>query len=263
MSMVLDHVSVQTPVVDAAVEMLRDQLGLITVRTLAAPDRHGRVYLDRGYLEVAKGTAASLALFFLRYDQFDHTRAALEGRGLRTRASLYEGIDGIWEDIEIDAGTAAPLPHLTRRTTPPEVAANWPPPLAAPQPCGAEALAAVHLRVPRLEPALEIYERLLGVPAMKLTARSAVYEMTSGRIVLQEVTELSPAIVGLELRVTALGDTQGYLSALGTKTWRADDALWVDLPGGWHLGFCEAAAGGLPSGAAHPARPVFGTAEAP
>ena len=103
MSMVLDHVSVQTPVVDAAVEMLRDQLGLITVRTLAAPDRHGRVYLDCSYLEVAKGTAASLALFFLRYDQFDHTRAALEGRGLRTRASLYEGIDGIrryFADIE-------------------------------------------------------------------------------------------------------------------------------------------------------------------
>jgi hypothetical protein len=243
--------------------MLRDQLGLITVRTPAAPDRHGRVYLDCSYLEVAKGTAASLALFFLRYDQLDHTRAALEGRGLRTRASKYEWIDGIWEDIEMDAGTAAPLPHSTRRTTPPQVAASWPLPLAAPRPRGAEALAAVRLRVPRLEPALESYERLLGVPAMKLTARSAVYETTSGQIVLQEVTELSPAIVGLALRVTALGHAQRYLAALRTKTWRADDALWVDLPGGWHVGFCEAAAGGLPSGAAHPARPVFGTAESP
>ena len=64
MGLVLDHVSVQAPAFDAAVEMLRDRLGLVTTPTPAAPLRHGRVYLDRSYLEVAAGADSSLALFF-------------------------------------------------------------------------------------------------------------------------------------------------------------------------------------------------------
>ena len=39
--------------------------------------------------------------------------------------------------------------------------------------------------------------------------------------------------------MASLGQTQRFLSALGTKTWCADEALWTDLPGGWRLGFCE------------------------
>jgi hypothetical protein len=134
---------------------------------------------------------------------------------------------------------AAPLPFLVRRTTPTEVAEGWPPPLAARHPCGAEAPAAVHLRVPRLEPAVAIYERLLGSPATALGPGGAVHRVGSGRIVLREVADLTPAIVGLELRVASPGQTERCLSALGTKTWRAEGALWADHPGGWHLGFCE------------------------
>jgi hypothetical protein len=240
MTLVLDHVSVQVPAQAAMIAMLRDRLGLITTRTPAAPDRHGRVYLDRSYLEIAAGTEASLPFFFLRYDRLDHTLDALRGRGLRVRAGLYQGLDGIWEEIELDAGTAAPLPFLIRRTTPPEVARDWPPPLASPHPCGAEALAAVHLRVPGLEPALETYERLLGSPAMTAGAGGAVHPVGSGRIVFREAAGISPAIIGFELRVASLEQTRQHLSALGTKTWRADGALWTDLPGGGRLGFCTA-----------------------
>jgi hypothetical protein len=240
MSPVLDHASVQAPGFDAAIEMLRDHLGLMTTPTPAAPHRHGRVYLDRSYLEVAAGADASLALFFLRFDQLAPTLEALEERGLRARASLYEGLDGTWEDIEIDAGSTTPLPFLVRRKTPTEVAEDWPPPLEVPHPCGAEALAAVHLRVPRLGPAVAIYERLLGSPAAVLRPGDAIHRVGSGRIVLHEAADLTPAIIGLELRVASLEETEGCLSALGTKTWRAEGALWAEHPGGWRLGFCEA-----------------------
>jgi hypothetical protein len=260
MSLVLDHISLQAPGVDSAATLLRDHFGLITTRTPAAPERHGRVYLDRSSLEVATGAETSIALFFLRYDQLDHTLEALGGRGLRARAALYEGTDGVWEDIAIDAGTAVPLPFLTRRTTPAEAARDWPPPLTAPHPCGATALAAVHLRVPRLEPALEIYERLLGSPAAKLGERRAVYQVHAGRIVLREATELLPAIVGFELQVASLERTQRFLSALGTTTHHADGALWTDPPNGWRLGFCEGAADEAPRGAAD--RPALHPSEA-
>ena len=239
MSLVLDHVSVQAPAVDAAVAMLRDRLGLVTTLTPAAPHRHGRVYLDRSYLEVAAGAEVSLALFFLRFGQVEPTLAALEGRGLRALATLYEGLDGTWENIEIDAGMATPMPFLVRRITPTEVAEGWPPPLAAPHPCGAEALAAVHLRVPRLGPAVAIYERLLGSPATALGAGGAEHRVSSGRIVLQEAADLTPAIIGLELKVASPEQTERRLSALGTKTRRAEGVLWADHPGGWLLGFCE------------------------
>ena len=239
MNLVLDHASLQVPRVGSAVTLLHDRFGLVTTPTPAAPHRHGRVYLDRSYVEVAAGADASLALFFLRFDRLAPTLEALKRRGLRARASLYEGLDGTWEDIEIDAGAATPLPFLVRRTAPAEVAAGWPPPLAVPHPCGAEALAAVHLRLPWLGPALATYERLLGSPATALGPGGAVHQVCSGRIVLHEVADLPPAIIGLELRVASLGETERCLSALGTRTWRAEGALWADHPGGWLLGFCE------------------------
>jgi hypothetical protein len=250
MTLALDHVSLQAPNVDSAVRLLHDRFGLVTTRTPAAPERHGRVYLDRSYLEVAPGAEAALAHFFLRYDRLDHTLGALTGRGLRARAALYEGTDGVWEDVALDAGTAPPLPFLTRRTAPAEVAPDWPPPLAAPHRCGATALAAVHLRVPRLQPALDVYERLLGSQPAKLGERSAVYRVNAGRIVLREATDLPPAIVGFELRVASLAQTRHFLSALGTGTQHADGALWADPANGWRLGFCEAAAGDPPRRAA-------------
>src|SRR5262245_17995335 len=106
MSLVLDHASVQAPAVDVAVAMFRDRLGLFTTPTPAAPHRHGRIYLDRSYVEVAAGPVESLAYFFLRFDQLDPTLDALKERGLRARASLYEGVDGTWEEIEVDARMA-------------------------------------------------------------------------------------------------------------------------------------------------------------
>lgn len=240
MTLLLDHVSVQTPAQEAMIALLGDRIGLITTRTAAAPDRHGRVHLDRSYLEIAAGTEASLPFFFLRFDRLDATLDALEGRGLRARAGSYQGCDGIWEEIAIDGDTAVPLPFLIRRTTPPEVARDWPPPLAAPHPCGALALAAVHLRVAGLKRGVEIYERLLGAPALTVGAASALHQVGSGRIVLHEAAELPPAIVGLELRVASLEHTQQYLAARGTQTRHVEGVLWTTLPGGWDLGFCAA-----------------------
>src|SRR5262245_11579764 len=133
MGFALDHVSLETPAWNTAVDTLRDRFGLSTTQTPARPDRHGRVYLDRGYLEVALGVEAALTWFFLRYDELDPTVAALRGRGLRVRAGLYQGVDGVWEEVAIDADGMVPLPFLIRRITPEEVARDWPPPLVAPQ----------------------------------------------------------------------------------------------------------------------------------
>lgn len=198
----LDHASIEVPDFADAVDQLDERLGLGVTVSPEAPDRHGRVYLDRAYLEVAARPDAQtwdVTSYFLRYSDPHDLRSHLDRAGLEYRHQVYEGVDGRWDDIELDVAEV-PVPILVRRTEPAEVARNWPPPLHHPHRCGASTLAAVHLPVASIEAAVDVYARLLGVeapPPLSGAApgrRYAVFHLGSGTIVLVEGGE-RPAIV--------------------------------------------------------------------
>jgi glyoxalase-like protein len=189
----LDHASVEVPELGTAIGHLERRLGLHATVSPQAADRHGRIYLDRTYLEVAAGTAPATGwrvhLWFLRFDDLEALRAHLEDAGIEHRIGEYEGVDGTWDDVQIRAGPV-PLPILVRRTSPPEVAGDWPPTLARPHRCGARTLEAVHVTVGSLEAAVEAYRALLG-PGHAVVTESrgparADARLASGRIVLEE-----------------------------------------------------------------------------
>lgn len=245
----LDHASVLVPDLAEAVEHLDRRLGLRVTVSPAAPDRHGRLYLDRGYLEVSArpgGTGWDASLFFLRFEDPASLREHLAGVGLRFRLEDYEGVDGTWDDVEIDAG-GVPLPILIRRTAPLEIAADWPPALSQPHRSGARTLVQVHVGVPSIGPATREYTRLLGLgapPEPVLETRSgrlrAPLPTSSGSVVLLDGG--SGTIERLVLGVGSLPRTRDALGA-GLVGPEVDEAgiAWVDRSEafGLELGFVE------------------------
>jgi catechol 2,3-dioxygenase-like lactoylglutathione lyase family enzyme len=212
----LDHVSIEVPDFADAVGRLDERLGLRVTVSPQAPGRHGRVYLDRGYLEVAAhpgGPAWAATSFFLRFSDPEGLRAHLEGVRLGYRSRVYEGVDGRWEDVELDVADV-PVPILVRRTEPAQVARNWPPPLDRPHRCGAVTLAAVHLPVPSAGEAAEFYARLLNVEAPTALSgagphRRAVFQLGSATITLVEDGERRAVVLG----VASLEMSRAFLSS--------------------------------------------------
>jgi hypothetical protein len=240
----LDHASVAVPDLAAAVEHLDRRLGLRATVSPGASDRHGRVYLDRSYLEVATKSAGrrwEASVFFLRFEDPLALRAHLDTVGIAHRFGEYEGVDGTWDDVELDAGPV-PMPILVRRTAPPAVARDWPPALPEPHACGAVALAEVHVDVPRLDEALEAYRRLVGVAGTSTgTAERdegrACVPLDTGRIVLHEAGRGGG--LGLVIGVRELAATRAAIPArLGPAK---DSIAWLDPHDtfGLRLGFAE------------------------
>lgn len=236
----LDHASVAVPDLGAAVEHLDRRLGLRVTVSPEAPERHARLYLDRGYLEVSAGPGADrweATMLFLRFDDPVSLRAHLDAVGIAYRFGEYEGVDGVWDDVEIRLG-ATSLPTLIRRTAPAEVARDWPPPLVEPHRSGARSLAAVHVEVPSLDGAAEAFGRLVGAGRVsRPDPRRVRVALDAGELVLREGT--SERIAGIVLGVGSLAETR---AALGEALGREDDGVaWLD-PGetaGLRLGFVE------------------------
>ena len=251
-SLWLDHVAIHVPVLAAAVERL-GRLGLRATVSPAAPDRHSRVYLHRSYLEVAAvpgGVGWDAALFFLRFEDATALRAHLDGAGLAYRFAEYDGVDGTWDDVVIDAGSAGPggtvpLPILVRRTAPPEIARNWPPPLGEPHRCGARTLAEVHVGVPSVEDAFEAFGRLLGLDRMP----EPFADPRSGRtridlpLAAGSIALLTAGAGGIERIVLDVGSLETAGSVFGERPVRQgnDPVAWLDPSGtsGLELGFAE------------------------
>lgn len=237
----LDHVSVAVADLREAVESLGARLGLRATVTAADPGRHARVYLDRGYLEVSVRLPTgswSLPDFFLRFDDPEGLRSHLASSGLGWRFGSYLGVDGRWEDVEVETGTV-PLPILVRRTHPPEVAADWPPALVEPHRCGARTLEEVHLAVPDMAAALDAYTRLLGRHAVSAVGRAgsrgAAFVLAAGRIVLSEGA--GSGVAGLVLGVSSVDQTARVVGPLsGRRPGWADPAATHGL----RIGFTEA-----------------------
>ncbi|HZD17487.1 MAG TPA: hypothetical protein VE669_05045, partial [Actinomycetota bacterium] len=178
------------------------RLGLSVTVSPAASDRHGRIHLDRAYLEVSAaptGAAWDVTHVFLRFSDPEGLRLHLDRAGIAYRFDVYEGVDGRWDDVTLDAA-GVPVPILVRRTEPAEVARHWPPPLDLLHRCGATTLAEVHVPVPAIGPAIEIYRRLLGVDAPSVLPgahRRAVFRLPGSRIELVEGGERRAVVLGV------------------------------------------------------------------
>ena len=180
----LDHASILVPDLPEAVEFLDRRLGLRATVSPAAPERHSRVYLHRSYLEVSAGSHDRrwhATMFFLRFDDPDVLRAYLDETGIAYRWGEYRGVDGTWDDVEVRVGPVL-LPVPIRRTSPSELARDWPPALVERHRSGAHALVAVHVEVPSVDAALEAYGRLLGRDLRLPAAGPARVPLAAGEI---------------------------------------------------------------------------------
>ncbi|HEU4355532.1 MAG TPA: hypothetical protein VFT27_08085, partial [Actinomycetota bacterium] len=222
----------------AAVDHLDLQLGLHATVTPAAPERHSRVHLHRGYLEVSVGSGDERwhpTMFFLRFDEPEALRAQLAASGVAYRWGEYEGVDGTWDDVEIRIG-GVPFPTLIRRTAPPGIARDWPPDLDEPHRCGARTLAAVHVEVPSVGEALGAYGWLLG-RELQPSREPAHVPLAMGEVVLHEGP--GERIVGVVLGVGSLDQTRGSMPLPLEES--GDGVAWLDPEEaiGLRLGFAE------------------------
>jgi Glyoxalase-like domain len=225
----LDHVSLEVADFADAVGRLDERLGLRVTVSPQAPERHGRVYLDRAYLEVAAHPGSptwAVGSFFLRFSDLESLRARLGGARLGYRYRVYEGVDGRWDDVELDIADV-PVPILVRRTEPAQVARNWPPPLDEPHRCGAVTLAAVHLPVASIEAAADVYARLLNIDAPRALSspgsRRRVFHLGSGTITLVEDGEQRAVVLG----VASLEMAKAVLSSMLLPPDR-EGVAWLD-----------------------------------
>jgi catechol 2,3-dioxygenase-like lactoylglutathione lyase family enzyme len=222
----LDHVSIGVPHLGEAVAQFAEQFGLEVTVSPEAPERHGRIYLDRSYLEVAVLPGAptwQVTDFFLGFSELAALQAHLDGADLAYRYAVYRGVDGRWDDVQLDVADV-PAPGFVRRTEPPEAARNWPPPLARPHRCGAATLAAVHVPVPELAAASRFYGRLLGPATPQESGRRrVVLPLSLGSIVLVEGAE-RPAVV---LGVASLEESSAVLAPRLLPP-DEDDVAWLD-----------------------------------
>jgi hypothetical protein len=236
----LDHASLAVPQFHDAVAELADRVGITTTISPADPDRHGRVHVDRAYIEVSSHDPVdewALPFWFLRFDDPIALRRHLDASGLPSSFDVYEGVDGRWDDVFVDGG-AVPLPLLVRRTHPPEIARNWPPPQRAAHRCGATTLDAVHVTVPDLAAAADTYRRLVGErrvdggEAVVDAAGSVEVRLDRGRILLVEGERAG--VTGIVLGVASLAQTSRVVGPLSGAP-----VAWLDrsVTHGVRIGF--------------------------
>lgn len=226
-SLWLDHASITVPDAREAMSAFATDLGLHVTASAPEPHRHGRIHLDRSYLEVSSREpvdAWRMPLFFLRFTDPVELRRHLDAVGLEHTFDTYVGVDGEWDDIEIAAGTV-PLPILVRRTGPPALAKDWPPRLPLLHHCGAATLEAVHVTVPDLAVAAEAYGRLVGddgTPARGGEGEARVsFALAAGRIVLVEGEPAGPSAL-----VLGVDDLEAARRAVGPLS--GAPVAWAD-----------------------------------
>jgi hypothetical protein len=203
-ALVLDHASIAVPALPVAIDLFARRYALDLRSTVGAADRHGRIYLDRAYLEVSTGVGSrwEVTAFYVGFSDLARLRRQLSVAGLVHRHQVYEGVDGRWDDVEVEAA-GVPVPVLVRRTEPAELARDWPPPLERAHRCGATTLAEVHVPVASLREAAELYARLLGGAPSWVAAggpsvhRRAVFHLGTGRVVLVEGASRYAAVLGV------------------------------------------------------------------
>lgn len=126
-----------------------ESLGFRVTVTNGAP-HHGRIFLDRAYLEVTSPRRTHQKLksrvWFLRPDNPAAAADSLSAAGFEVEGpEPYRGEDGDWLDVVARDPSTTALPILTRRVD--RRADEWPPPLEGEHPNGACRLAGLRLRL--------------------------------------------------------------------------------------------------------------------
>jgi hypothetical protein len=154
----LDHASLNVNRLDDAAAYCLAELGFVVTLTPEATAVHGRIFLERGYVEVGAAPAdgpllASWHGYFLGTADALRHAAWARGKGLSVgEPELYRGVDGEWLDLTVQRPGWEPLlPYIVQRIAPAELAADWPPPLPLVHPNGAVTLQAVYLVTPEAE----------------------------------------------------------------------------------------------------------------
>jgi catechol 2,3-dioxygenase-like lactoylglutathione lyase family enzyme len=238
----LDHASVAVTSLNDAIALLDARLGLRATVSQGDPDRHSRVYLDRGYLEVASGQPGGgwiLSGFFVRFEDLAALRRHLDSSGFRHRSGArHTGVDGRWDDVDTMPGRSR---SRSSSGAPPRAIARPGHPLGDAHRCGARTLDAVQVTVPDLDSAVATYTRLIGGRASVVTDREGVrraeVHLASGRIILAEGG--NPGITAIVLGVGSLPAT---MSVVGPLT--GPPIAWLDpaITHGVQFGFVESRA---------------------
>ena len=263
----LDHVSLAVGDFERRVPGTMDALGFAVHRTEPRV-RHGRVFLDRSYVEVSedpdstspgsRDDAWKLTRFFLRHDDPGRLARSLDGRKLPVRGPFeYRGHDGVWLDLAFDLPALdTVLPIVVKRVAPREAAEDWPPALGLPHPNGARDLRAVCLVVDDLCHASSFFRALLGqgtdhgargrvVSAPFFGAKRVRFGLPDRRsIVLMEpasessplyrwVKRRGPGLFGAVFGTASLPATVRFFGSRGFRFGEEEDetrtdVLWVD-----------------------------------
>jgi len=186
----LDHVSLVTAP------------GAVTARGFrltptAGAAGHGRVLLDRSYLEIrtaaGAGTTLRASSWFLRCDDLEAAAARLRTGGFEVGGpQRYEGHDGTWLDLVLGSRAETHLPTLTTRVDVP--AGSWPPAFERPHPNGATRLVEVRVRVSEPEP---LAAALLALGATSVDRRR--FLLGDGGAAVLATEPGPPAVVSLTL----------------------------------------------------------------
>jgi hypothetical protein len=265
MTIRLDHATLEVPDLTEAVDIFWDRFGLRVTLTPADPEGHARLFLDRGYIEIVpqQGDASGLRLtgFYLSHPNVPEAIERLCEVGLASGPAVtYRGVDGVWWDGMLTPPEGVPAPILVQRIEPPDVAADWPPPLHHRHPSGIERLLGVYLVTPYVAQAVEFYERLAHTfaavgamrPARQLKSGGQHWALADqqwevalpggGRVIICDpmrpgrgrdlLMAHGPCIAGLELGTGMLPDTEIRLNA-GSVGYRLDPdehgiAAWID-----------------------------------
>jgi hypothetical protein len=261
----LDHATLQVPDFTETADILWERFGLRLTPTSADPEAHGRIYLDRGYVEVVPRPGEDelrLTGFYLSYPDVPSAIETLRGRGLASMpATPYRGVDGDWWDGVLAPPDGVPAPILVQRTAPAAVAADWPPPLRDGHPSGIERLVGVYLVTPYVAEAVDFYARLVRALTPAAAHQAAPERVAAGghpwaladqhweaalpgggRVLICDplrpgrardmLLTGGPGLVGLELATRNLPDTESRLEMGGVGHHLEPDerglALWID-----------------------------------
>jgi hypothetical protein len=251
------------------VRQLDERLGLEALLNNADPEHHGRIHFGSTYVEVAvppvfppKSPPWTVPWFFLRFSSDPEAlNDRLREAGLAPSMQVFEGDDGCWTELRLDAPRHTPTPLLRHRPRP-EPTPNVP---RVAQPCGAFALAGVVLLTPELDNTAELYRRLLGLEKLPepfgdrvFSAKRMDLALPNGRICLIQpdghgfasafLAARGPGPMGMQLAVESFWQPEELISRLGKRSERGltprGAELWVDPKEtyGVPLGFVEALA---------------------
>ena len=209
----LDHVKLRVADMAFGGRFLAS-LGFRLTPSSGAEGRHGRVLLDRSYIEVSPAIDASeteradWSGYFLRTADAVALASTTSGDTFRWRGpNRFQGVDGEWLDTVIaHDGLHAELPLVVQRITPVEVARDWPPSLTTAHPNGVLRMLDVHVVTEQAQALARVLSQACGTeatpprPNTSLGATECRIPLGAGGVVVLKPMSVGPAATRLSRR---------------------------------------------------------------